>query len=993
VQVKRPALTLPFAVLLALAGVLSSTPRSTAADAPPERLHAQSLLPPGESGFFSVDAQAKYEADGDPSDFGPHVDDQRAPYWHYGSTNDDFQPPQGTPATPHTGVRIYRDRYGVPLIYGDNGYDVWWGAGFAAASDRLFEIDAIRRTARGTLAELTGPSGVPADLQERVLTYTNAEYDAMLARLSPAGRSAIRGYAAGVEARIQQVKTDPTLLPAEYVLLQTTPADWTVEDTLAAGVYITRDVAAQGGNEMDNVASLRRLEQKYGKSNGRKAFAALFPDDDPKAVTTIHGTRFSNLAPAARSAAAQAAAYAKAVVYADSLPLDLATGPGTGAAPAPSPTPASPSARKPVDAAKFRGLVKRLESWRRGLHGGSFAYAISGRRTASGHAMLSSNPQLDYSYPSLLWELEVHGGGYDARGVGVPGIPTVGIGHTADVAWGLTTGYSKTIDSFIETTRPNPTAGGPPQYLHDGRWRNESCRTETVHYRAAVQGVPVGPPVFSHDYQVCRTVHGPVVATSSDGRHSRAVDYAMWQHEVDTVNGILRWDRAHSLADVAAGVRQVTWNENIVAADSAGHIGYWHPGRYFRRPAGVDQRFPLDGRGAQDPKGYLTFDEMPHVVDPRDGYVVNWNTKPAAGWVDGDLSGTNTRPGGPVNRVVDLQRQLASRTDFTPDDLMRIDRRAGESDHRARGYLPALLALRSRRDLTADERSALDLLAQWDGRAYAPGAAGGSSPMSTSPESTTDGPAATLFAQVTKDIKRALFGELPNAIKARLDTLSTESHQYDATPMDNLAIRDIRRAASGLPPVHYGSENGSPSDPVLRGLQDAADEMASLYGQNPKGWRRPHGISHIESLTGVIGPSTTEPFEDRGTWVQHVAFTTGRPMPPKMVTPDSSGSGADGEGSLAATGPSAVLPPVAIVLVAAGCAGVVLRRRTTPADAGRGLVDRRVGASPAQPGEGGAQPASEGRLHPGAASGGGRRPRHRADRVHPLAPLVLLNVS
>ena len=919
--VTRRALTLPLALFLALAAVLSAAPQSTAADAPPEHLHAQTLLPPGESGFFSVAAQAQYEADANPSDFGPHVDDQRAPYWHYGSTNDDFQAPTGTPTEPRAGVRIYRDRYGVPLIYGDSGYDVWFGAGFAAASDRLFEIDAIRRTARGTLAELTGPGGVPADLQERVLTYTNAEYDAMLARLSPAGRAAIRGYAAGVEARIKQVQTDPTLLPAEYVVLQSTPADWTVEDTLASGVYITRDVAAQGGNEMANVASLRRLENKYGKAKGREAFAALFPDDDPKAATTVQGKRFSNLAPGARSAAAQAAAYAKAVVYADTLPLDLANGPGTGAAPEPSPTPASPTAAHPADAVKFHGLVKRLETWRRSLHGGSFAYAISGRRTASGRAMLSSNPQLDYSYPSLLWELEVHGGGYDARGVGVPGIPTVGIGHSADVAWGLTTGYSKTIDSFIETTRPNPAAGGPPQYLHNGSWHNESCRTETVHYREAVQGVPVGPPSFSQDYQVCRTVHGPVVATSSDGRHARTVDYAMWQHEVDTVNGILQWNRAHSLADVAAGVRQVTWNENIVAADSAGHIGYWHPGRYFRRPAGVDQRFPSDGRGAQDPHGYLRFDEMPHVIDPPDGYVVNWNTKPAAGWVDGDLSGTNTRPGGPVNRVVDLQRQLASRTDFTPDDLMRIDRLAGESDHRARGHLPLLLALRSRSDLTANERSALSLLAHWDGRAYAPGAPGGSSPMSTAPESTTDGPAATLFAEVTKGVKRALFGALPAADKARLDTLSTESHQYDATPMDNLAMRVLHPGLSGLaaPTVVTGAK--VPSVVVRRALDGAIAHLSSVYGQDPTSWRRAHGISHIESLTGVIGPSTTEPFEDRGTWVQHVAFTTGRPFPSR-----SGSAGSAAAGSLATTGSTGILPPAALLVAMAAFALGAFRR-------------------------------------------------------------------
>ncbi|HET7529444.1 MAG TPA: penicillin acylase family protein [Mycobacteriales bacterium] len=869
-----PPVRVPIAVvLLALAGVtgvVAAPPASSAGPAAPaQHLSARSLLPPGEDGFFSVDEQARYETDDDPSDFGAHVDDQRAPYWHYGSTDDDFQTPTGTPVEPRPGVRIYRDQYGVPLVYGDTGSDVWFGAGYAAATDRLFEMDAIRRTARGTLAELTGPSGVPADLQERILTYTDAEYDAMLARLSPEGRAAIEGYAAGVEARIQEVDADPSLLPAEYVVLQTTPADWTVEDTLAAGVYITRTVAAQGGEEMANVATLRELEKRYGVAKGRRAFTQLFPDDDPKAVTTITGRHFSNLAPAGRSSKARAAAFERAASYADSLPLDLAKGPGTGDAPEPSP---SPSLSSLPSSPALREVSRRLETWRRGLHGGSFAYAVSGRHTASGKAMLSSNPQLDYSYPSLLWELEVHGGGYDARGVGVPGIPTVGIGHTADVAWGLTTGYSKTIDSYIETTRPNPVAGGPPQYLHAGTWRDESCRTETVHYRDAVNGVPVGPPVFGQDYQVCRTVHGPVVATSADGRHARTVDYAMWQHEVDSVDGILAWDRAHSLSDVAAGVRHVTWNENIVAADSAGHIGYWHPGRYFRRPAGVDQRFPLDGRGAQDAHGFLRFAAMPHVVDPADGYVANWNTKPAAGWVDGDLSGTNTRPGGPVNRVVDVISRLAHARVLSAGDLMRIDRLAGESDHRARGYLPVFLALRSARGLSAAERSALALLAGWDGRAYAPGARGGSSPMSTAPESTTDGPAATLFAEMTVQVKRILFHSLSAATRARLDTLSTESHQYDATPMDNLAIRVLRPGLSGLPAPTIVTGHRSRMGVVRRALAAAISALTARYGADPSSWRRAHGISHIDSLTGVIGPSTTMPFEDRGTWVQQIAF-------------------------------------------------------------------------------------------------------------------------
>lgn len=843
-----PAKPLLFAALLV--GLLVSPAGASdavhGADSPPaERLTAFSVLPPGESGQFSAAAQAQYEADGNAADFGPHVDDQRAMYWSANRKSANFQKPTGTPVEPAAGVRIYRDSYGVPLIYGDNGYDVWFGAGYAAATDRLFEMDAVRRTAEGTLAELAGPSDVPADLQQRVLTYTKAEYDAMLSRLSPTGQDAIKGYAAGVEARIKETQANPSLLPAEYQVLTTTPADWTVEDTLAAGVYITRFVASQGGDEMANVASLQELEKKYGKTRGRHAFNALFPDDDPKAVTTV-AKRFSNVPKGDRSAMARARDFRHAAAFAEKLPLDLTAGPGTGNSPAPS-----------LDL---------------GLHGGSFAYAVSGSRTATRHAMLASNPQLDYSYPSLLYELEVHGGGYDARGVGVPGIPTVGIGHTANVAWGLTTGYSKTIDSYIETTRPNPTNGEPPQYFHDGAWHNEDCRTETVHYRQAVNGVPAGPPSFSQDYQVCRTVHGPIVATSKDGRLARSVDYAMWKREVQTVEGILDWDRAQSLAELEAGVRKVTWNENIVAADSAGHIGYWHPGLYFRRPAGIDQRFPLDGRGKDDPHGFLPFRRMPHVIDPASGYVVNWNTKPAPGWLDGDLSGTNTRPGGPANRVAVIKRLLSHAHHLTSKGLMRIDTAIGEADMRAPSYLPALLRLLNDPRLSDAEVKALRLLEHWDGRAYAPGEPGGSSPSTTDPADVTDGPAATLFVAVRDAIKQRLFHGLGKDLKARLDTLSTESHQYDVTPMDNLALRVIRPHWAGLPPLTIVVGVKRPEVVLRHALAAAIARLTKTYGAKPSTWRRHHGISHLDSLTGVVGPSTTEPFLDRGSWVQQVAF-------------------------------------------------------------------------------------------------------------------------
>lgn len=868
--------TVTAAAALATVAVGTLTPTASAADRPPSsHVHARSSLPPGESGFFSAADQARYEADGKPSDFGPHVDDQRLSYWNFRTKPDGFATPHGSPVEPRTGVRIYRDSSGVPLIYGKTGYDVWYGAGYAAATDRLFEMDAIRRLGEGRLAELTGPSAVPADVQERTLTYTQREYDAMFHRLSKRGRDAIAGYAAGANARIQQVRNNPSLLPGEYALLSTEPAPWTVTDTLAAGVYITRNIASQGGEEMANVATLRELQHKYGRSKGIAVFQDLFPDDDPKAAVSISGRRFSNLPKGDRSPADQRRDFAKAIRYSRHIPLSLANGPGTGAYPAPSATSGARSTLPPLIARELRQAAAAVNAWGAGRHGGSFAYAISGRRTANHHAMVVSNPQLAYSYPSELYELEVHGDGYDARGVGVPSIPTVGIGHTGSVAWALTTGYSKTIDSFIETTRRRH---GVTEYKHRGGWHPERCHNTTVKYRATgPEGLPVGPDSQSVTVPVCRTDHGPVVATTKNGRHARAVDYAQWKHDVDTVAGILRWDRATSLRQVTAGVKHVEWNENIIAADDKGHIGFWHPGRYFRRSKGIDQRFPLKGNGSQDERGFLPYRRMPHVIDPKAGYVANWNTKPAHGWVDGDLSGSNTRPGGPANRVRVIQTLLAARHHVTAAGLGRIDRRIGESDDRFLGYRPIIRNLVRLHGLSKLQRQAARLLRHYDGRAYAPGAKGGSSPLGTPASKVTDGPAATLFVAYTQAVKQLLFGRLPADVRARLDTLPTDGHRYDVTPLDNEALRVLRPGFSGLTPLSRWAHGRSRSTIERAALRQAVRTMQHEYGAKPASWRRHHAISAIDSLSGVIGPSETMPFEDRGTWVQEAAFSRGRP--------------------------------------------------------------------------------------------------------------------
>ena len=141
VQTAHARVRLGVLVVLSLSVLMlpATAPAGAAPDVPPEQeLDAISVLPPGQSGFFSAQGQARGKASGNPEDYGPHIDDQRELYWNFGYKSGAFSA-AGAPEEPRPGVRIYRDDFGVPSIYADNGRDVWFGAGYAVAQDRLFQ--------------------------------------------------------------------------------------------------------------------------------------------------------------------------------------------------------------------------------------------------------------------------------------------------------------------------------------------------------------------------------------------------------------------------------------------------------------------------------------------------------------------------------------------------------------------------------------------------------------------------------------------------------------------------------------------------------------------------------------------------------------------------------------------------------------------------------------------------------------------------------------
>lgn len=107
---------------------------------------------------------------------------------------------------------ILRDDYGIPHVSGESAADAWFGMGYAAAQDRLFQLDYDRRRACGRWAEIAGPSAVPGDILARRLQLIKAAKDD-ISVMSDETRSAFEAYAGGVNAAIADGATPK---PAAY---------------------------------------------------------------------------------------------------------------------------------------------------------------------------------------------------------------------------------------------------------------------------------------------------------------------------------------------------------------------------------------------------------------------------------------------------------------------------------------------------------------------------------------------------------------------------------------------------------------------------------------------------------------------------------------------------------------------------------------------------------------------------------------------------------
>jgi penicillin amidase len=865
--------------LLAVGGALSacvlavpSSAAHQARSAAPTR--ALVILPPGEGSPISLSAYAQNQASGSCSDLGPHVCDQLSMYenWQFRNGALAATPAQviGAASTesPEPGVEIVRDAYGVPHIYASGPDEqlieqrIAYGIGYAQAEERLFQMEILRRAAEGQLAQLLGSAYLQMDIITRRDSETDAERQGQIAALSAANRSALDAYSAGINAVISRDSGDPSQMPAGFQLLQDLPIrPWSASDTVAIISLETANVAESAGNGLGYGALEQRLAARYGV---RRAVAIL--DDlqfthDPQAPVTVP-TRGRAL----RSTAGRRYRF---ISYspADTARLVRALAPDTYAA--------QQAVLSGQQAVKQATDTLGLPVF------GSNAWALAPSRSTTGGALLWGGPQVGYYTPEVFDELEVEGGRFHIRGVGVPGGgPGVVIGFTPHTAWSITTAQDDQVAVYRDRIR---ASGSGYEYLWHGAWRPVQQRTETFQVRAESPNLPITgqlplPSYTTYTETFYRTLHGPpahpIPCTVDYLDPSAGLAYcqvrAYWDSELQTGLAIVSANQATNLAQFSAAVHQNIAGFNFIYADDRGNIGYWHTGRIPLWPRGADPRLPLPGSGAYDWRGFLPPADWPSVVNPAQGFIASWNNKPQASWDD---AGDGT-VWGAFQRSRQLMDMLRGRRRFSLTALWQMARRVGELDLRATlGFKPFLTRLAARYRLSAIERAAVQQVAGWDGTAFYPAGAqrlpGGGLDVRSPGFAILD----AWFAALENRVAARIFGPVlkgvsPAAgVQAFTRTPQTTSPEYEFfSDYDEFVYNVMTGYAHAA--RYLGGE--TPLAVSRSALEDAIATLRAAQGSDPARWRAPMPMINFMALDVSGVPSI--PWENRGTWGEAIAL-------------------------------------------------------------------------------------------------------------------------
>lgn len=296
-----------------------------------------------------------------------------------------------------------------------------------------------------------------------------------------------------------------------------------------------------------------------------------------------------------------------------------------------------------------RAVLDQWMSW----GGGSNAWAVAPSRSASGKALLASDPHVLAKVPSTWYEVHLETPQLQLYGVSMPGLPGIVLGQNQHFAWGITNSYVDTQDLVLERVENSQVLrpeGFVPLLPREERIRVRGQKKPQIE---TVLETDSGPILF-HDQE------GTAVSMRWTGFAGADTTLRAWYKLLECENVAQAQQALHEWCNPVL---------NFVLADTAGNIGYQLAGKAPIRHEsyGILPQAGWEKQGSWI--GWVPAAELPSSYNPECGYVVSANHAPVP-LDQTPFLGIDFCDGFRAQRIT----ELLQRHDLTLDDLARMQR-------------------------------------------------------------------------------------------------------------------------------------------------------------------------------------------------------------------------------------------------------------------------------------------------------------------------------
>ncbi|WP_442483701.1 penicillin acylase family protein [Aeoliella sp. SH292] len=313
---------------------------------------------------------------------------------------------------------------------------------------------------------------------------------------------------------------------------------------------------------------------------------------------------------------------------------------------------------------------------------GSNAWAVSPARSATGSALLASDPHLEVNRLPAIWYEAVLNWSTDAgesryaMGATLPGCPLMAVGRTQDLSWGVTYMAADTSDFFIEDCRPGGATGW--QYRRDEVWHDFELRREQIGRKGQE---PLEIEILENDL---------ATLTRTPEQPGSYMSVAWIGSHVGSGRAVATWLDLFSMPSAKAAMEHVRESPHPslvwVFADREGHIGLQASGWLPQRAPHASGITPLAAWDVSNHwRGVVPAHLLPHAYDPPIGFVATANEEQYR--IDGPPLHASHLSDYRLRRIVEL---LTAMPKATIADMQSIQYDV-LSTH-ARDLLPVLLA-------------------------------------------------------------------------------------------------------------------------------------------------------------------------------------------------------------------------------------------------------------------------------------------------------------